>query len=157
MRPLRVEFTSYLDREAFVRNGYHLAKSEEFRAVGVSRDLIKEDRIASRNNYLMKKQPNQQNEAHTVGCFFCPQYLLICLKPSHIRWESHSSMYAKFGEDRIRITYGRVLYKLELIIMTLLCVHQIINGLDLVAVIRVRSGGLLFTGRHFKPLQLLHQ
>ena len=27
-------------------------------------------------------------------------------------------MYANFGEDRIRITYGRVLYKLELIIIT---------------------------------------
>ena len=94
---------------------------------------------------------------YILGCFFCPQYLQICVKPSHILWESHSSMYAKFGEDRIRITYGTVLYKSELIIMTLLCVHQIINGLDLVAVIRVRSRGLLFTGRHFKPLQLLHQ
>ena len=94
---------------------------------------------------------------YILGCFFCPQYLLICVKPSHILWESHSSMYAKFGEDRIRITYGTVLYKSELIIMTLLCVHQIINGLDLVAVIRVRSRGLLFTGRHFKPLQLLYQ
>ena len=64
-RPLRVEFTSYLDREAVVRNGYHLAGSEEFGDVGVSRDLIKEDRIISRNNYLMKKQQKQQNEAST--------------------------------------------------------------------------------------------
>ena len=53
-------------------------------------------------------------------------------------------MYAKFGEDRIRITYGTVLYKLELIIMTLLCVHQIINGLDLVDVIRVRGSEVFF-------------
>ena len=63
-RPLRVEFASNLDREAVVRNGYLLARSEEFRAVGVSRDLIKEDRIVSRTNYLMKKQ-NQQNETRT--------------------------------------------------------------------------------------------
>ena len=64
-RPLRVEFASNLDREAVVRNGYLLARSEEFNGVGVSRDLIKEDRIVSRNNYLMKKQ-NQQNEARAV-------------------------------------------------------------------------------------------
>ena len=64
-RPLRVEFASNLDREAVIRNGYLLARSEEFRGVGVSRDLIKEDRIVSRNNYLMKQQ-NKQNEASAV-------------------------------------------------------------------------------------------
>ena len=55
-------------------------------------------------------------------------------------------MYANFEEDTIRITYSRVLYKSELIIMTLLCVPHIINGLDQVAVIRVRSRGLLLEG-----------
>ena len=35
--------------------------------------------------------------------FFCPQYLLICVGNSHILWEYHCSMYAKFGEDMIRI------------------------------------------------------
>ena len=65
MRPLRVEFASYMDRETVVRNGYHLAGSADFRAVGVSRDLIMADRIISRNNYLVKKQQNQHNDAGT--------------------------------------------------------------------------------------------
>ena len=65
MRPLRVQFSSYLDREAVVRNGYLLAESDDFRAVGVSRDLIRDDRIVSRNNYLLRKHQNQQNEART--------------------------------------------------------------------------------------------
>ena len=66
-------------------------------------------------------------------------------------------MYAKFCEDSIRITYSTVLYKSELIIMTLLCVHHVINGYNLVAVIGGRSRGHLLDGAHFKPLQILHQ
>ena len=66
MRPLRVQFQCFIDRETVVRNGHYLAGSEEFRAVGVSRDLIMADRIISRNNYLMKKQQNQQNDARTI-------------------------------------------------------------------------------------------
>ena len=62
-------------------------------------------------------------------------------------------MYAKFGEDTLRIAYSTVLYKSELFILTLLCVDHIIKAVDLVAVIHKRRPGLLLDGRtlnHYK-------
>ncbi|CAL4249580.1 unnamed protein product, partial [Meganyctiphanes norvegica] len=56
IRPLRVIFKSYMDRESAVINGYKLRNSENYSNVYVSRDLIMEDRIRSRENYLKKRQ-----------------------------------------------------------------------------------------------------
>ena len=45
-----------MDRESAVINGYKLRNSENYSNVYVSRDLIMEDRIRSRENYLKKRQ-----------------------------------------------------------------------------------------------------
>ena len=66
MRPLRVPFKSYMDRETAVRKGYKL-KSTKYEGVGVIRDLIIADRIAEREKYMRTRQQYSGTRSGTPG------------------------------------------------------------------------------------------
>ena len=66
MRPLRVPFKYFMDRETAVRKGYKL-KSTKYEGVGVIRDLIIADRIAERERYMRTRQQNRGTRSGAPG------------------------------------------------------------------------------------------